>query len=180
LAIRAILDSGFMAIYSDEQLIEKFLKGDEKSLEVLIKRYLKPIYSFVYRNVGNIQSAEDITQEIFIRMWRNIKRFDHKKKFKTWLFVIAKNASIDFLRKKKTISFSDIEIPVASPVLSDEFSLNCIIKKLPPEYRKILSLHYKNLFTFREIAEIFNESINTIKSRHLRALSQLKKFLSKS
>ena len=57
-----------MEKYSDEQLTNSYLKGDEQALEVLIKRYLKPIYSFVYKNVGDGEAAEDITQEVFIKV----------------------------------------------------------------------------------------------------------------
>ena len=84
----------------EEQLVRDYLKGDENSLEILIGQYLKPIYSFIYRYVGNASEAEDITQEVFVRVWKNLKKFDQNKKFKTWIFGIAKNASIDWLRKK--------------------------------------------------------------------------------
>jgi len=65
---------------SDEQLVINYLKGDEKSLEVLIKRYLKPIYNFAFQFVGNSPEAEDITQEVFVKMWRNLKKFNRQKK----------------------------------------------------------------------------------------------------
>jgi RNA polymerase sigma-70 factor (ECF subfamily) len=60
--------------YTDEQLIINYLKGDEEALEVLIKRYLKPIYSFTFRFIGSSQEAEDITQEVFVKVWRNFKK----------------------------------------------------------------------------------------------------------
>ena len=88
--------------YSDEQLINNYLKGDEKSLEILIHRYLKPIYNFVYRYVNNKQEAEDVTQEVFVKTWRNLKKFKRNKSFKTWIFSIAKNTAIDSFKKKKT------------------------------------------------------------------------------
>jgi RNA polymerase sigma-70 factor (ECF subfamily) len=94
---------------SDQQLVINYLEGDEKSLEILFCRYLKPIYNFTYRYVGDKQNAEDITQEAFVKVWRNIKKFDQSKSFKTWLFFIAKNSCIDFLKKKKTIPFSEFE-----------------------------------------------------------------------
>ncbi len=59
---------------SDEQLIADYLKGEENSLEILIRRHLKTIYNFAYRYVGNVQEAEDITQETFVKAWRNLKR----------------------------------------------------------------------------------------------------------
>lgn len=181
---------------SDQQLIDGYLAGDDESLDFLIKRYLKPIYSFVYRYVGNEQEAEDITQEIFVKVWRNLKKFNQNKKFKTWIFSIAKNTSIDWLRKKKAMPFSNFENEKGENLLTktlidpyplpDEIferigiteMLNKVMNQLIPEYRMVLFLRYNDHFTFREIAESLGESLNTIKSRHRRALIQLRKLLS--
>ena len=205
-----------MKTYTDEQLVTNYLnpirsphhrcgsclrqltsngvKGDEKSLEILIKRYLKPIYSFVYRYVGS-EEAEDITQEVFLKMWKSLKKFDRNKGFKTWIFSIAKNASLDFLKKKKAIPFSEFDTQEDGNRLMDTLAdpsplpqkllekadmakmLNVAMEKLSPSYRMVLFLHYNDHFTFREIAEIFGESLNTIKSRHRRAILRLRKML---
>ena len=69
---------------SDKELIIEYLKGDEKSFELLVARYLKSIYGFAYRQVGNIADTEDITQEVFVRVWKNIKRFNLKKDFRDY------------------------------------------------------------------------------------------------
>lgn len=187
-----------MQNYSDEQLIIDYLNGDQESLELLIKRYLKPIYSFVCRYINDVQNAEDITQEVFIKIWHNLEKFDQQKKFKTWIFVIAKNTAIDFFKKKKNIPFSMfenrsgknklIETLVDLSPLPDEFfyhaslvqTLSRAMKRLSPQYRMVLSLHYNDHFNFREIAESLAEPLNTIKSRHRRALILLKKYLIKS
>lgn len=187
-----------MKNYSDEQLIIDYLNGDKKTLELLVKRYLKPIYSFVCRYVGNAQDAEDITQEVFIKVWQNFKKFDQQKSFKTWIFAIAKNASIDFFRKKKTIPFSVFEdkdgknkltetLTDPSP-LPDEIIeqadkrrlLNLAMERLSPQYRMVLFLRYNNHFTFREISESLEEPLNTVKSRHRRAIILLRTYLAKS
>ena len=160
----------------DEQLIIDYLGGDEKSLEILIEQYLKPIYSFVYRYTGSASDAEDITQDVFVRVWKNLKKFDQNKKFKTWIFSIAKNSAIDWLRKKKTIPLSDdIMDTFAVPApLVPELSLTAILEKIPVQYRMILFLRYNDHFSFREIAESLGENLNTIKSRHRRGLIILK------
>src|SRR3989344_3002747 len=85
---------------SDAELVADHLSGNEKSLEVLIKRNLKPVYGFVYKYAGNAENSEDITQDVFVKMWKNLKRFDQNKNFRTWLFAIAKNSAIDFQEKK--------------------------------------------------------------------------------
>jgi len=176
----------------EPQLIAGYLKGDEKCLEILIQKYLKPIYVFSYRYVGNQRDAEDITQSVFIRVWKNLKKFDQQKSFKTWIFTIAKNACIDFLRKKKIKLFSEFEdekgenkiienIP-DSEILPNEIfekfdaaqEINLMVEKLPPNYSIILSLYYNDNFTLQEVSEILGESVNTVKSRHRRALIKLR------
>lgn len=180
---------------SDQILVKKYLQGDKQSLELLINQYLKPIYSFVYRYVGNEQEAEDITQEVFVKAWRNIKKFDQNKSFKTWLFLIAKNSCIDFLKKKRMIPFSEFDTEDGNNLIADTFAdpsplpqellekaemaqmLNFALEKLPPKYRMVLFLRYNDHFNFREIAESLGEPLHTIISRHRRALAMLKKLL---
>jgi RNA polymerase sigma-70 factor (ECF subfamily) len=182
---------------ADEILITNYLSGEEESFNILVGRYLKPIYSFIYRYIGRQEEAEDITQDVFLRVWRNLKKFDRKKSFKTWIFSIAKNASIDFLRKKKSIPFSEFENEkgentiiekIASPaLLPDEIFerknivqiLTSAMEKLSLNYRLVLFLRYNDHFTFREIAESLDKPINTVTSQHRRALIKLKKILKK-
>lgn len=171
-------------IPTDEQLVFNYLKGDEKSLETLIKRYLKPIYSFAFRFIGNRQEAEDITQEIFVKVWQNLKKFDKKKSFKNWIFTIAKNTCLDWQKKKKTLPlFETIKNSISFSIENLEkkeviFNFQKAVENLSPKYRQILLLRYNDDLTFRQIAEILKESINTLKSRHRRAINLLKKFLS--
>ena len=181
-----------MQEYSDEQLVEEYLNGDEKSLEVLIKKYLKPVFGFAYGFVNNMAEAEDITQEVFVKIWKNIKKFDKKKNFKIWIFSIAKNTAIDFLRKKKPVLFSEFEndagknlfidklvdpAPLPSEIF-DRIGLEKMVSesltKIPPKFRQVLLMHYNMQFNFREIAEILEESENTVRSRHRRALIMLR------
>lgn len=187
---------------SDEKLIADYLKGDEDALKVLIKQYLKPVYYFVYRYVSNAAEAEDITQDVFVRMWRNAEKFDSRKNFKTWLFSIAKNASIDYFRKsrlisggKKTLVFSELKneegdgaiedgIIDPSPLPDKVFERGNVAnvlaearEKLSPSYQAVISKRHNDNLTFREISESLNEPLNTIKSRYRRALIELKKIL---
>jgi len=197
-----------MSIKSDAQLISDYLKsGNQEPLEILIKKYLKPVYNFAYRFVGDSKEAEDITQEVFIKMWRNLHKFNPEKNlapyrtecpgsgFKTWIFAIAKNTAIDWLKKKKTVPFSSFEnekgenfllagLASLDP-LPDEIScrlesrakLALATESLSPRYKTVLSLYYDNQLNFREIAERLGESLNTAKSRHRRALIKLKQCL---
>jgi len=181
--------------FSDPELIAQYLKGDILSLETLIQRYLGQIYSFTRRFVGNPEEAEDITQEVFVRIWRNLKKFDQQKSFKTWIFSIAKNACIDFLKKKKTLSFSEFENESGENIIAETLAdpaplpqelleqkgladlLAGALEKLSPKYRMVLFLRYNDHFSFQEIADSLNESLDTIRSRHYRALFLLRDLL---
>jgi RNA polymerase sigma-70 factor (ECF subfamily) len=179
-----------LAEKDDKTIIFEYLQGDEKSLEFLIKKYLSPIYGFVYKNVGDISAAEDITQEVFVKVWKNLKKFDQEKDFKPWIFQIAKNASIDYLRKKKTIPFSKFEnesgqniltettkdnSPDLLNALDDKNELQKITEALSKKDRRILDFRHNQGMSFKEIAEIFKESINTTKSRYRRIIIKIRK-----
>lgn len=175
----------------DRKLIENYLKGDEKALELLIRNYLNSVYNFVLGYVNNPRDAEDIVQETFVRVWRHLKKFDPKKGiFKTWIFAIAKNAAIDFLRtKKKLMSFSEMTdlIPDPAPPLFElveqrgmSQNIKIAIANFSDKYRQVFSLRYEQDFTFQQIAKSLGESLNTVKSRYRRALIILKKLLTES
>ncbi|OGD30131.1 hypothetical protein A2833_00855 [Candidatus Azambacteria bacterium RIFCSPHIGHO2_01_FULL_44_55] len=182
---------------SDQQLVADYIQGDEASLELLIRGYLKPIYSFTYRYVGNAQDAEDVTQEVFVKVWKHLEKFDQSKSFKTWIFSIAKNTAIDFLKKKKVIPFSDFDTEDGGNIIADTFAdtakslqeiferketaqiLESAMAELSPKYRMILSLRCNSDFNFKEIAETLGEPINTVKSRYRRAIIMLKNLFNK-
>ena len=184
-----------MSEYLDEQLVNAYLSGDEKSLEILIQRYLKPIYNFVYRYAGDMANAEDLTQEVFVKVWKNIKHFDQKRSFKPWIFRIARNTAFDCLRKKKCVPLSEFENSDGDNYLADSLSseaplppevidsantsqkVSSALEKLPLNYRAVVLLRYKEDFKFIEIAEILDESIDTVKSRYRRGLLELRKIL---
>ncbi len=180
---------------SDGQLVALAIKGDNNALETLIARYLKLVYGFVYTYVKNSENADDLTQEIFIKIWKNLRKFDQNKPFRPWIYQIAKNVCLDFLKKKSALSFSDIEqdgefqwlsqnIVDKTPqpdVLTDQNllakELALAAKKLSPKYSETISLyHFQNL-NFREIAALTKKPLNTIKSQYRRAILLLKKIV---
>lgn len=180
---------------NDQQLIADYLNGDEVAIAILIDRHLKSVFNFAYRLVGKSEDAEDIAQETFLKMWRNLKKYRQGENFKTWLFTIARNAAIDSLRKKRNFVFSDFEgeggenlfvesLTDPEPLPDEIFAkaeekrlLEETLAKLTPAHREVLLLHYIECFTFDEIGKILGASINTSKSRHRRALAELTKLL---
>ncbi len=177
----------------DANLIEEYLNGNEKALEELVSKYLKPVYNFAFRLSQNESDASDITQETFIKAWKNLKRFDKEKKFLTWILTIARNTFIDKSRKKSPLLFGELETNNENyednledtAELPDEIlernelseELDKALGELPIKYRDIILLHDGNDLTFEEISEITKEPMNTIKSRYRRGLIILKKIL---
>jgi RNA polymerase sigma-70 factor (ECF subfamily) len=177
---------------NDQQLIENFLAGDDASFEILIKRFLKTVYNFIFRLTGGDASlTDDLTQETFFKAWKNIKKFDPEKSFKTWLFVIAKNSARDFWKKKKTLPFSlfensegfnKLDEVAEDKPLPDEIleqletvdELEWKMKNIPKKYQTILFLRYKDDLSVIQIAKVLDIPYNTAKSQHQRALRALK------
>jgi len=179
----------------DADLVKQFLGGDEAGFAALVDRHASGVYSFVYRYLGNADDANDVTQETFIRVWKHIKRFDVNRNFRTWILAIAKNASLDLIKKKKPVLFSRIEeggeqsldtflapyvespeLPDAALVRGDEKrGLEVALQQLPPAYRIVLVLRYSQYLKFREIADVLGEPIDTVKSKHRRGLMLLRK-----
>ncbi len=180
---------------SDSQLISEYLKGNSTALETLISRYLKQIYGYVYRRVGTAANAEDITKDVFVKAWKNIKTFEIDRSFRAWLFAIARNSMIDFLKKKRAIPFSHFDQEEGENALEyslvnmdpqpDEISERGMVREmiskaagsLSEKYREVLSFRYNEDLSFREIAERVDEPLHTVKSRHRRALIALREIL---
>ena len=187
------MESRPLSEISDRDLVLAALAGDHGSFAALVERYVSPIYKFSYRYVRNGPDAEDIAQETFLRVWKNLKKFDQSKNFRTWLFAVAKNASLDFLKKKRTLSFSQIseEDDAVEAVLAPYIAvadtasaifdqgivkdhLDAALADLPPRYRNVMTMRYHDNLKFREIAERLHEPVDTVKSRHRRGLTLLR------
>jgi len=177
---------------NDKQLIQEFLNGSDEAFEELVGRYLKPIYNFLYQFTKDRDSVDDLAQETFIKVWRNIKKFDQTKSFRVWIYAIAKNTAYDFLKKKKTLSFSNFidsegynkleKVVEDGPRLEEILQrkdlaqeLDQKLQELPDNYRIILLMRYKEDFSLQEISKILNVPYNTVKSQHARALLALRK-----
>ena len=187
----------------DEKIIGEYLaSGNEDFFKMLLSRHIKHVYNFVRQMTGNGNEAEDISQEVFLKVWKNLKKYKTGQNFKTWLFAIAKNSTIDFLRKsgsvfggKKTLNFSDLEkedddYSFSETIESEELLpdealqklqnsefLKKMLDRLPLQDKTILLLHYQEEMTFEEIGQILKKSPNTVKSQHRRAILELRKMV---
>ena len=181
-----------MEYITDEQLVKRYLKGDEASLEALIKRYLPLIFGFARQYVGSEDKASDIAQETFVKVWKHLKKFDQKRSFKSWIYTIAKNTALDWLKRKEEIPFSQFDsedednfistiqdtAPLPTQLIDAKEGIagvNRLIEKLPNDYREVVSLRHEKELTFEEIARRVKAPLNTVKSRYRRALISLRK-----
>ncbi len=165
-------------------------RGNDYALEVLVKRYELKIINFVYRMVGDFDQAEDIAQEVFIRVYRHRERYRPLAKFSTWLYTIASNLAKSELRRRSIfnpISFtrlrgerlSSIKRSPDKALLEKELGQKIQegIGKLKPNYRVPLVLRDVEGFSYEEISEIVGCPLGTVKSRINRARLKLREIL---
>ena len=178
----------------DAELIRAYREGDEDAFEILVSRYVGPVYRFAFRLVRNSRDAEDISQEAFLKTWKHLKRFDAAKSFKAWIFAITRNAAIDFIRKKNPITFAALEHdgseegdhyafdvedtrPLPDEIVArmqDAEALDGALAELSPNARAVILMHDGEGLTFQEIADAVHEPMNTVKSRYRRGVETLK------
>ena len=180
---------------TDNNLVQRYLDGDKNSFSEIVDIYLKQIFNFSYNLVGSRKDAEDITQDVFVKLWKILSKFDLEKSFKTWIFAIARNTCIDFLRKKKEIPFSKFDNEEGNNFLEDTLidneltpdevfvisenkeNIEKVLLKLSVIQKEVVVLRYMNGMSFDEISEVLNLPLNTVKSHHNRALVKMRDIL---
>jgi RNA polymerase sigma-70 factor (ECF subfamily) len=177
---------------SDEELVElcqKRLPGDTRPFTALVKRYQQQVLTTCFRLMGNRQDAEDQAQEVFIRVYRGLRRFEGRAKFSTWLYQITINTCHTALKKRATRSkYAETSLStlhtVASPLESPEDTvlaqadldlLTQALQTLNDEERAILTLRETNGLNYREIAEVLGIGLSAAKMRALRARLSLQR-----
>lgn len=178
----------------EASLIEQSKAGDIESFEQLIAAHQKRMFNIAYRMLGNLEDANDVTQEALVKAYRGIKNFSGKSSFSTWLYTIVNNACIDFIRKnrKTNIIYLDREYETEDGSYKVELYSNDhrpeellekkevqrlvheSIDKLSYEHKKIIILRDIQQLSYKEIAEILSCSEGTVKSRISRARNNLK------
>ncbi len=173
----------------DLELVKRARNKDPKAFEKLLKKYRKSVYYMLLKMVNNADDAEDLTQEAFAKAFNSLLKFDSKYAFSTWLFRIATNNCIDFIRKKrvKTVSIDtqysnkdgdsfsfDIKDPDENP---DDLMLRkqrkeylaVAVAKLPPKYQRLVQLRYFKEFSYEEVANELELPLGTVKAQLFRA-----------
>ncbi len=180
----------------DFDLVESALRGEEQAFAKLLSKYKDAIYFMLLKMVNNKSDAEDLTIEAFGKAFKNLHQYSPSYAFSTWLFKIASNNCIDFLRKKK-----GVHVPIENNQESNEndppvklksgdpdpeekmiriqkaILLRRIVRRLKPRYRTLVELRYFREFSYEEIAKELNLPLGTVKAQLFRAREMLFKMI---
>jgi len=176
---------------NDCDLVASAVSGLDGSFEELVRRYQRPISAYVYRMVGNYESALDLTQEIFIKVYNSLRRYRSEFKFSTWIYKIAHNSAVDHLRRINTREQSLIsgpegdhfELPIEStrPTPEQEserkerrVEIEAVVRTLPATYRELVILRHSQDLTYEEIVEVTGLPLGTVKNRLFRAREMIR------
>lgn len=178
----------------DRSLVDRILGGERDLFTTLVKRYEKRVINYVYRITHRYEEAHDLAQEIFVKVYLALDRYDPKYQFSTWLFRIAQNSAIDALRKKAIA-----EVPLSRPASADEgegkerefaddgispyralknkqlsAAIDTAVEKLPADYRELIQLRHFAELSYEEIASMKKLPLGTVKNKLFRARNLLK------
>lgn len=174
----------------DLKLVSEVLNGNMDSFNIMVNKYGTPILRFIYNMVKNKETAEDISQEVFITVYNKLYTYKSTYKFSNWLYQIARNKVIDYIRKYRRVYESNIEEATniesgdESPEQSVEYmETKSVIEKFIgslDEYdRQIVILKYSSKdMTFFDISQILNMNESSVKRRYYRARDEFKKLMS--
>ena len=182
---------------TDEELLAEFQQGDATAFERLLRRHRRPLYTFFVRMLGDRARAEDLAQETFLRIVKGSAAWEHRARFQTWLYTIARNLCVDAARRDRFRRSESLDAeegdegrPLVDGVPSEDLSpdrsaasaqLRPILQRallaLPPEQREVFVLREQAGIPFKQIAELVGVNENTVKSRMRYALVGLRKAL---
>jgi RNA polymerase sigma-70 factor (ECF subfamily) len=169
----------------DYSIIRSFLDGDNAAFQILVKRHKEKVRNIIYITMNNSALVDDIAQDVFITVYRNLKYFRFESQFTTWLYRITVNRCKDYLRK---MNVRKIFFPVeegmdvsdhSTPVENNDISKIVMdaISKLPSKLRMPLIMKDIEGFSYQEISETLNCEMGTVKSRIFRGREKLKEIL---
>ena len=182
----------------DVELVQRAISGDQKAYSELLERYREPVYYMLLKMVNNASDADELTIVAFGKAFKNIRQYTPNFAFSTWLFKIATNNAIDFLRKKKinNISISDtisdtdslpVNIRSDQPTPEERMiaeqkikALRTLVANLKPRYRKLVELRYFSEYTYEEISTEMGLPIGTVKAQLFRARELLQNAIKES
>jgi len=177
----------------DRTLVSRIIEGDRDLFTVLVGRYEKRVINYVYRITHRYEEAHDLAQDIFVKVYLALDRYDPKYQFSTWLFRIAQNSAIDALRKKAIVEvplvrtneeepsgkereFADAGVSPYRALKNKQLSaaIDHAVEKLPADYRELIQLRHFAEMSYEEIASMKKLPLGTVKNKLFRARNLLK------
>ena len=179
-----------MEQYSDKELINRFRNGDNPSyaFNLLVRKYQERIYWHVRRMVIDHEDANDITQEIFIKVWKNLDSFREEANLYTWIYRIATNETLNFLKKKRTrffVPLVDVEHQLSNSLESDvhysgdeiQLTLQKALLSLPEKQRLVFNMKYFEEMKYEDISEVTGTSVGALKASYHHAVKKIEGFV---
>jgi RNA polymerase sigma-70 factor (ECF subfamily) len=172
---------------SDADLVSQCINGSNSAFEEIVRRYKKLVYSVVYKMISDKEEVNDISQEVFIRLYKSLERYNPEYKMSTWIVKITSNLCLDTLRKKKqdTVTLDDA-IGVSSNTDTPEQAfinnqktelIRRAINELPEKYKILIVLFHNKGMSYEEMTKVLNEPMSIIKNRLYRARLMLREKL---
>ena len=175
--------------YDDFELIKMSINGNNDAFSEILLRYKNLVYSIILRMINDTEEANDLAQEVFIKVYKNLDKYQPEFKFSTWLIKISTNSVIDYRRKKKyeTVNIDDLDsdlsesnTPEISYIKKEEKQfIEIALNSLPDMYKIPIILFHKQGFSYQEISDIINEPLSKVKNRIFRGRKILKESLIK-
>ena len=169
-------------------LIKKVMTGEAGAFNILINNYRGKLFGYLLKYCGDRATAEDLFQDTLIKAWNGFKKYKEENKFSSWLFAIAHNVALDFLRKNRKARFliSDNDIINLPDAANQENHFDAeeikalitrVVNSLPERQKNVFLLRQHGELTFKEISKITKEPLNTVLSHMNYAVKKIKKFL---
>ncbi len=165
----------------EPEVLNQVQTGNQEAFTHLVEAYQRPVYNLCYRMLGNAEEAEDASQETFLRVYKNIKHYDHKRPFSTWLLSIAAHYCIDQLRRRRMVVISMDGHPYLDPpdnlpgpeasfyALENQKRVQALLNSLNSHDRAAVVMYYWYDFSYEEIANSLALTVSAVKSRLHRA-----------
>ena len=187
-SVRQLSDGSLVLMIDQEdtKLVQLCLGGDQKSFEVLVEKYQKPMFNVAFRIINNHEDAADVTQAAFVKAYENLRHFDGRYKFFSWLYRITVNCSLNFISGRDRFEGLHEGIVSGEKPADEHFShddqshrIQQALMKLSPEYRVVVVLsHFRDL-SYKEISDVLGIPEKRVKSRLFTARQLLKTLLTK-
>lgn len=179
---------------TDEELVRTVLAGDRERFAELVERYQGRLVNYLQRLVRDLDEAHDLAQEVFVRVYQALDRFDPQYRFSTWLFRVAQNAAIDLIRKRRirlvplvqpdaerSEGYRELELASDDPSAQDRLEgderaarVRAAIERLPWEYQELIVMRHYGELAYEEIADSKQMPLGTVKNKLFRARQMLK------